>query len=81
MKTLNKTLLVVLLDLAQNDVPASVARVAAELGITRAEAAAGLNELSLAGFVRPETVRLTILGLMRAAGLRGALQRSRGVAA
>jgi hypothetical protein len=81
MKTLNKTLLVVLLDLAQNDVPASVARVADELGITRAEAAVGLNELATAGLVRPETVRLTILGLMRAAGLRGATQGSRRVAA
>lgn len=81
METLNKTLLIVLLDLAQNDVPASVARLATELGVTRAQVAIGLNQLAEAGLVRPETIRLTILGLMHAAGLRGAMQAAREVAA
>lgn len=74
METLNKTLLVALLDLAQNDVPASVACLATELDLTRAQVAIGLNQLAEVGLVRPETIRLTILGLMRAAGLRGAMQ-------
>ena len=74
METLNKTLLVTLLDLAQNDVPASVACLAKELGLTRAQVAIGLNRLAEDGLVRPETIRLTILGLMRAVGLLGAMQ-------
>lgn len=74
METLNKTLLVALLDLAQNDVAASVACLSTELGLTRAQVAVGLNQLAQDGLVRPETIRLTILGLMRAAGLRGEMQ-------
>lgn len=81
METLNKTLLIALLDLAQNDVPASVARLANELDVAPAQVAGGLNHLAEAGLVRPETIRLTILGLMRAAGLRGAMQAVREVAA
>ncbi len=81
METLNNTLLVTLLDLAQNDVHASVARLATEIGVTRAQVAIGLNQLAEDGLVRPETVRLTFVGLMKAAGLRGAMHRSGSVAA
>jgi Mn-dependent DtxR family transcriptional regulator len=81
METLNKILLVTLLDLAQNDVPASVARLATELGVTRAQVAVGLNELSERGLVRPDTIRLTFVGLMSAAGLRSAGRSARDVAA
>lgn len=81
METLNNTILVTLLDLAQNDVHANVARLASELGVTRAQVAIGLNQLAEEGLVRPETVRLSFVGLMKAAGLRGKMQQSGSVAA
>lgn len=70
MNTLNKKVLVALLDLAQMDLPASVQVIAIHLGISRKEAASALNELSELTLVRAETVRLTFVGLMKASGLR-----------
>ncbi len=81
METLNNTLLITLLDFAQNDIHASVARLAKELSVTRAQVAIGLNQLAEDGLVRPDTVRLTFVGLMKAAGLRSRIHRSGSVAA
>jgi Mn-dependent DtxR family transcriptional regulator len=78
MTHLNKQVLVALLDLAQGDVHASVQAVAVAVGCSRPAVASALNELALRGLVRPETVRLTLVGLMHAAGLR---ERTRQVAA
>lgn len=78
MTHLNKQVLVALLDLAQGDVRASVQTVAAATGHGRPEVATALNELARLGLVRPETIRLTIVGLMHAAGLR---ERTRQVSA
>lgn len=74
MEQLNKKLLIALLDLAQSDVPASVQSLAEHLGATRREVAEGLSALDQAGLVRAEKIRLTMVGLVRAAGLR---ERSR----
>lgn len=81
METLNKQLLITLLDFAQCDVPANVQVLARELCATRAEVAKGLNELARLGLVRPETIRLTFVGLMHATGLRASMQQSATVAA
>ena len=70
MTHLNKQVLIALLDLAQADVHASVQALALSLGSSRREVASALNELAHLGLVRPETVRLTLVGLMHAAGLR-----------
>jgi predicted transcriptional regulator len=78
METLNKTLLITLLDFAQMDVPASVSRLALELNRSRAQIATGLNQLAQEGLVAPETVRLTFVGLMHATGLRARHYRSQG---
>ncbi len=74
MDHLNKKLLIALLDLAQTDVHASVTTLARHLGVTRKEVARGLSDLAELGWVRPETVRLTFVGLMKAAGLRARLR-------
>ncbi len=76
METLNKKLLMTLLDLAQSDVPASVQGLALELGLSRREVAEDLNLLAEEGLVRAETCRLTFVGLMHATGLRAALRRA-----
>jgi Mn-dependent DtxR family transcriptional regulator len=81
METLNSILLVTLLEMAQNDEPASVSRLARELDLTRAEVATRLNQLSKLGLVRAETIRLTFVGLMRATGLRARRSQPSGVAA
>jgi len=78
MTHLNKQVLIALLDLAQGDVRASVQALSIAVGCSRQEAATALNELAVRGLVRPETVRLTMLGLMHACGLR---ERSRQVSA
>jgi len=78
MTHLNKQVLISLLDLGQSDVRASVQSVSVAVGCSRREAAVALNELARLGLVRAETVRLTLVGLMRAAGLR---ERSRQVSA
>lgn len=70
MTHLNKQVLIALLDLAQADVHASVQAVALSLGCSRQEVATALNDLACRGLVRPETVRLTLVGLLHAAGLR-----------
>ena len=75
MEHLNKELLIALLDLAQNDVPASVAVLARRLGASRAEVARGLNSLDERGLVRAETMRLTFFGLAHAASLRVAVRQ------
>ena len=76
MTTLNKSLLISLLNLAQSDQAASVQLLAIELGVSRAVVAGGLNELVLEGLVRPETIRLTFVGLMHATGLRNRVAQS-----
>lgn len=78
MTHLNKQVLIALLDLAQGDVRASVQTVSVATGHSRPEVATALNELSRLGLVRAETVRLTLVGLMHATGLR---QRCRQVSA
>jgi len=78
MAHLNKQVLVALLDLAQGDVHASVQALALAVGASRREVASALNDLAQQGLVRPETVRLTLVGLMHAAGLR---ERCRQIAA
>jgi len=75
METLNKRILVALLDMAQNDIPASVNMLSLELGETRARVADCLNHLALEDLVNPETMRLTFVGLMHATGLRARLVR------
>jgi Mn-dependent DtxR family transcriptional regulator len=70
MNHLNKKTLIALFDLAQADVPASVQSLATHLGHSRKEVASCLDELGRLGLVRPETVRLTLVGLMKASGLR-----------
>lgn len=70
METLNKHLLVVLLDCAQANVPASVQQLSQELGVPRRVVAEGLNQLDRAGLVSAGNVRLTLCGLMHATGLR-----------
>lgn len=69
MRYLNKLLLETLLELAQNDTPASVSVLAQVTGHSRREVADGLNELDQLGLVRAERVRLTFLGLAKATGL------------
>ena len=80
MQTLNKNILIALLDCAQNDVPASVQVLAREVGASRREVADVLNHLIAEGLVRGETCRLTFVGLMHAAGTRARAmaERSRG---
>jgi Mn-dependent DtxR family transcriptional regulator len=70
MTHLNKQVLIALLDLAQGDVHASVQAVALSLGCSRPAAANALSDLARRGLVRPDTVRLTMVGLLHAAGLR-----------
>lgn len=66
----SQQLLVALFDLAQLDTPASVQALAARLGRSRREVACTLNTLDGLGLVRAEKVRLTLVGLMKASGLR-----------
>lgn len=81
METLNKALLIALLDLAQTDVSASVQALAEATGYPRTKVAGGLNVLAKKGLVRPETVRLTMVGLVQAAALRARRPQARSVAA
>lgn len=69
MTYLNKLLLRTLLDLAQNDVRASVTVLSQATGHSRREVADALNALDQLGLVRAERVRLTFLGLAKATGL------------
>jgi len=78
MTHLNKQVLIALLDLAQGDVQASVQSIAVAVGGSRREVAGALDDLARAGLVRPQKVRLTLVGLMHASGLR---QRARQVRA
>lgn len=77
METLNRNLLLSLLDLAQRDVAANVVKLSFELGVPRAAVACGLNELAEQGLVRPSTVRLTMMGLVLASSVRAEMRRSR----
>lgn len=70
MNTLNKNLLITLLEFAQSDVRASVAHLAFEMHLPRRTVAGGLNALALHGLVLAETCRLTLPGLAVAASLR-----------
>lgn len=80
MTHLNKKLLVALIELAQSDTSASVQMLAHALGVSRKEVACALDELGELGLVRPETVRLTFVGLMHASGLRSRMHRSSAAA-
>lgn len=75
MEQLNKSVLVALFDLAQLDAAASVQTLAARLGVTRREVADSLSALDRQGLVRAEKVRLTMMGLVRAASLRQKRQK------
>jgi len=75
METLNKHILMTLLNLAHSDVPASVQRLATELGLSRREIADELDVLASEGLVRAETCRLTFVGLMHATGLLAAARQ------
>lgn len=70
MDNLNNRTLIALFELSQMDQRPSVAAVAEHLGSTLRQVAESLSALDRAGLVRAETVRLTFLGLARAAGLR-----------
>ena len=76
METLNKNLLIALLDLAQSDTPASVQALSQYLQLSRRQVADELDLLAKEGLVRAETCRLTFVGLMHATGLRSAARRS-----
>jgi Mn-dependent DtxR family transcriptional regulator len=69
MAHLNESLLLALFDCARADERASVQSVALRLGLSRREVAVGLNQLDQLGLVRAATIRLTFLGLAKAAGL------------
>ena len=73
MDNLNSRILIALFDLSQLDQRASVTALAERLGCPRRDVAEALNGLDGRGLVRSETVRLTFLGLARAAGLRAKL--------
>lgn len=75
METLNKNILIALLDMAQNDRRASVQELAQELGLTRRQVADELNVLAREGLVNAELCRLSFVGLMFATGLRSATIR------
>ncbi len=70
MNTLNRRLLVTLLDFAQTDVRASVAHLAFEMHLPRRTVANGLNRLAQRGLIDPGACRLTMVGLVAAASLR-----------
>lgn len=76
MDTLNKGILIALLDAAQTDEKASIQYLSDRLGQTRAEVAQAVSELDRRGLVRAETVRLSFLGLTEALGLRAQARRS-----
>ena len=81
MNTLNKDVLVSLLELAQADTLANVQVLSDTLNVSRAQMATALNELAIEGLIRPETIRLTFVGLMCASGLRAKARSSENVAA
>lgn len=77
MDTLNKGILIALLDAAQADEKASIQYLAERLGSTRTEIANAVSQLDRLGLVRVETVRLSFLGLTEALGFRAAARRAR----
>lgn len=81
METLNSSILIALLNLAQSDRAANVQVLALELDVSRARIAHGLNELACEGLVEAETIRLTFVGLMHASGLRARRARASAVEA
>jgi Mn-dependent DtxR family transcriptional regulator len=81
METLNRNLLITLLDFAQSDVRASVQRLALKLGVSRSAVAGALNDLAMQGLVSAETMRLTMMGLVCASSLRAGAQSTRSAAA
>ncbi len=70
METLNSSILISLLNLAQADTRANVQVLATELGESRVRVARGLGELAAEGLIDPQAIRLTFVGLMHATGLR-----------
>jgi hypothetical protein len=66
----NNAVLYTLLDLAKNDVHATVLRVAEAAGLDRPQVVAALASLDKVGLVDRETVRLTMMGLVVASNLK-----------
>lgn len=66
----NNAVLYTLLDLAKNDCHATVLRVAEAAGLERAEVVTALAALDKVGLVDRERVRLTMMGLVVASGLK-----------
>lgn len=76
MDTLNKRILIILLDAAQSGERASVQFLADRLGVSRTAVADAFSVLDQAGLVRAETIRLTFLGLTEALGLRASARKA-----
>lgn len=70
METLNSSILISLLNLAQADTRANVQVLAQALSESRVRVARALGELAAEGLIDPQTIRLTFVGLMHATGLR-----------
>jgi hypothetical protein len=70
METLNNSILISLLNLAQADTRANVQVLANDRGESRVRVARGLGELADEGLIDPQAIRLTFVGLMHASGLR-----------
>lgn len=66
----NNAVLYTLLDLAKNDVHATVLRVAEAAGLTRDAVVSSLASLDKVGLVDRTAVRLTMMGLVVASNLK-----------
>lgn len=71
----NNAVLYTLLDLAKNDCHATVLRVAEAAGLERAVVVSSLASLDKVGLVDRERVRLTMMGLVVASGLKAPMAR------
>jgi predicted transcriptional regulator len=70
MNSAHNAVLFSLLDLAKNDQHATVLRVADAAGLDRAEVVSSLAALDKVGLVDSDRVRLTMMGLVVASGLK-----------
>jgi len=77
MTHLNKSILIALLDLAQLDQAADLHQLSLACGQTSSRIRLALYELESLGFVDAGRVRLSFLGLAKAAGLRARARRLR----
>lgn len=76
MDTLNKRILILLLDAAQSDDRASIQFLSDRLGVPRTEVAGAVSWLDRIGLVRAETIRLTFLGLSEALAVRASARKT-----